>query len=694
MVTKGNFRKYFCYKLSKNKRPIIFFGLLNFMAVLLPPIVMSINYRGLIRMINVEEKNEYGIVNVIDFSGLVLSLIMLAVLISIVMIVATTANSLRLYHNRAEMDTLGCLPISYKQRFWGDFLSCITANFISFVPFYLISLLVTEDMKKPIFSVLDGYLNYNSYSFLPLVFRKIGITLILVYLGIYAVTAFVCSCCGKKRSSVLYTFVTMTVLPGIYIIYGNHLFSYVLGMDAFYEVAKNVSMLPPLGPIISLIMTGFIRESNYFMWSQELRYSMLIDRPFYVMIFLLIIAAFIVGAYFIGKRRRAEKVGESFVFTSAYHALTLTFLVTLIGASAVSYSNIMDDSGVIWVMLFSFIVYAALEILQNKGFKGFWKTAVRFAGVFGICFAFLTLVKTTDAFGLYKVLPSESSIKEVRVSGKYFYTPFFYNDYEKKYVLDTSESFSGILNEHKNLIGSDGLRTGDEIKIVYVLKSGMEITRQYSVKNADSGDAVKSFSDAVKQLPDFDFGDLGVIDKPDLDKYIMAFSKTGTTRRYVRSEKLKDFAEVLRNDIKNNYSNTGGFRQDTYGHMMITEKGKKHDFANDYDIFPSYEDTIAFLNDPENVTTETIKNDSDTYILSYSRINMSLLVSVSTEDTSDTAKKLLSYIKPKSDSNSYDNLKGVYISGRTSGMNYTIDAADEEAVLKLMIALFLEQHMN
>lgn len=684
-VTKGNFRKYFFYKLSKRKRSIIFFGLLNFLAVLLPSILINITFRSVLEII--EQEAFYG-ANVVDFSWIALLTIAAAVPISIVMITATTISSFRIYHNRADMDTLGCLPVSYRERFWGDLLSGIVSNFVSFVPLFLISLIMIEDMKKPMFSALDGYYFYD-YLLTLRILKDLGITLLFVYLGVYAVTAFVCSCCGKKGSSVLYSFVMMAVLPGIYTVYGSHLFSYVLGMDTYYEIMKNVCMLPPFGPIVSLLMSNEYRGNL----PVDPKYCMLGENPFFLVVYLLITAAFIAGAYFIGKRRRAENVGESFVFKSAYHALTLIFMVTLIGASKVGYSNMMDDSGIQWVMLLSFIVYAALEISHNKGFKGFWKTAVRFAAVFGVCFAFFAVVEKTNAFNMYKKIPSEGSIKEVRVSGKYFYTPWASNEGTREYILDTRDSVSGILSEHKSLLESDNIQTGDELKVVYVMKTGQEVMRLYSVRNAETDDVIKSFSDAAKQLPDFDFGDLGFIDEPDLSKYTVSVINRHTNEKFVRDDKLERLAEILRYDIENNYSNVGP-GQNTEGHLRITEKNKKHDFSNDYLIFPSYTGTIEFLNDPDNVTTETESNDIDTYFFNYRNDNFAVRVYVSTEDTRAAAKELLSYIKPVSESDTYDNKKDVLIKSDLTGIRYTIDPANKEAVIKAMIALFLENQVQ
>lgn len=682
-VTKSNFRKYFCYKLSKIRISIIFFSILNFLTTLLPAIIIYNDLKETAEFAE-GEQNYFIYGTSMEFYSIFL---LLSMLISIIMIIVMTVKSFRIYHKRADMDTLGCLPVSYRERFWGDFLSGLVANFVSFIPLYIVSLIISEKMKEPIDRILYSKFEID-FTFYRMSFLGFWLTALLSYLGIYAVTAFVCSCCGKKGSSVLYSFVAMAVIPGIFIVYADKLFSNTLGMDAYYEIMKNVCMLPPFGPIISIVMASYSpAEISY-----DIKYLMMINNPSFIVIFLLITAAFIAGAYFIGKRRRAENVGETFVFKSAYHVLTLTFLVTLIGASASAYSKLMDDSGILYVMMFSFIVYAALEISQNKGVKGFWKTAVRFAAVFGVCFAFLTLVEKTNAFGLYKTLPSEDSIKEVRISGKYFYSSGLYSN-DREYIVDGS--FSEVLGEHKSLINSGSLKTGDDLRIIYVMKTGLEVTRKYSVKNTEAGDVIKSFSDTVKQLPDFDFGSFGVIDEPDLGNYNAYFKTTGETEKYLRADKLEELTELLRYDLKNNYYYMNNNIK-TFGRLVFITKNMERDRFNHlvYYILPNYENTIKFLNDPGNYSSEAIKNETDKYHLTYNNSNMNLRVYVSTEDTSAAAKELLSYIKPQSESNGYDNKNGVRIRSVLSGLDYTIDAADENAVLKAMLAVFREKYIQ
>lgn len=288
---------------------------------------------------------------------------------------------------------------------------------------------------------------------------------------------------------------------------------------------------------------------------------------------------------------------------------------------------------------------------------------------------------------MYKSLPNAASVKEVKLSGEYFYNA---NRYIKtQYVLDTKAAVSDILSEHKTLLNSDNIQTGDELKIVYVLKNGQEIMRNYSVISKEN-DIVKTFSDAARNLPDFDYGYLGIIDKPNLTDYSFSFAKTGHTRKYIYEEKLPELAEILRNDIKNNYSLTG--LNNYYGWFIITEKNQKHDFDNDIYVLPSYTATLEFLENPENYTTEEVEPNLDKYVIIYGSEDVSIRVYVSTEDTSPAAKELLSYIKPRSDGDGFDPGKNVSVTSMYSRIHYRIDPAHEERAKELLLEIFLDKH--
>ncbi|MDE6727555.1 MAG: hypothetical protein K2J80_06400 [Oscillospiraceae bacterium] len=600
------------------------------------------------------------------------------------MIIITTARSLKLYHNRAAMDTLGSLPLSYGDRFWGDFLSRMAANFISLVPFSVIAFILNIALKKPIriLSNEDNYF-YLNYGSLPSMMNGLLITIIIVYIGVYAATMLISSCCGKCGSAIMFSFIAIVVLPGIFTTYGDYFFSNVIGADPNAEIVESVGMLPPLGPLFSIIIALSNGKDIIFVTEQ----------PLCLVIFLLLTAAMIAGAYFIGKRRRAEMVGESFVFRSVHHVISLTLIVMMIGTFS---SNLSFENGVkgfLYVLLITFVIYFILEFSQTKSFKGFWKILLRFASVFTICVAFLSVIRSTNSFGAYKNLPSRESIKEVKISGKYFYTESNGINKEKEYVFRAVESVSGILEEHAKLLQNDNIAKGYQLKITYYLKSGRKMTREYGISGSD--DPIKRLSDAVKELPDYTLGSLGVLDHSDFTDYKARFGayQNDMQEGYIRSDKIAELAELLRYDIENNYSegNPTGYMQFFTGEDFNGYDMNKGFFR----IYESYEKSLAFLKDPNNYRSADNNNKITGYFFSFedwSSSDEAIRVLVSVDDTSEAAKELLSYIKPRSGNSSNSRFYIRAVGERYS--DYEIDPENTAAALKAMYTLFREKYAN
>ena len=680
-TSKNNFGKYFRYDLAKNKSAVFIYALLNFLAVVVPQIIMYEFFSTL--------ANDGDSFNIYSKENFAFGVMKFSIAMCIIMITVTTIKSMRIYHDRAAMDTLGCLPLSYGERFWGDLLSGICANFISLVPFCVVSLIlknaaqpyIEEIANESTYFIAGDLTQMNTISVIALV-------LIISYLGVYAVTTFISSCCGKFSTSVIFSFVAMAVVPGIYWIYATYFYTNSVGIDMYWEICSRVGMLPPFGWVLSLIMR---KNQQYVTYEEQHNFDFLINRPICFIVPILIIAAFLLGAYLVGKKRRAEKTGEGFVFKSVFYILIMTLLVLVMGLTTFqSFFNENKTLGWFVILPLAFMFYAALEISENKGFKGFWKTIIRFSAVVGACVAFLILVKSTNAFDYYKTLPSESSIKEVRVAGEYFFSE--YGSYRVTYhTYRSADSVSAILSEHKKLLETEeGLKTGHKLIIDYVTESGKEIRRTYTVEDRGNGDlSIRNFSDTVHELKEFDPSALGVIGGSDFSNYIVEYyPKDSESSMIVRNDKVAELAKILSNDIKNYYFDDFTFKKDTVGSLRF---GGADEI---YLILNVYEATLEFLNDPANFTglgdeIRPIEYLQVTYRTAGDKGMLSdITVTVSMDDTNEYAKELLNYIEPTRSIN-HTVPCFIILDDKGSGW-YKIDRENEQAAIKAMLKLLLE----
>lgn len=124
VIKRSFFREYFFYKLRGTMGICIASSVMGFIACVLSGF-------SVYKMAKDIEANGSGMTalpvnllwNFTMFAGLV-GIAAIAIVAPII--------SFKYYRSRSSMDTLGCLPITYGQRFWGDFLSGLAAIVVPF----------------------------------------------------------------------------------------------------------------------------------------------------------------------------------------------------------------------------------------------------------------------------------------------------------------------------------------------------------------------------------------------------------------------------------------------------------------------------------------------------------------------------------------------------------------------------------
>lgn len=690
---KSYFLPYLRYKLSRKRPQMIIFALLNLITLILPVVLlidpvsrMSAGYEEYLNNLG-----NYKVLYDLPFSiarenfnyccGITLQLGVYAAIISVIMLTIITASSFKYYYNRAAMDTLGCLPLSYGDRFFGDHFSGLLTDFISFVPCFIISFIMTFIIEAPMKNFGGMYITQY-----PSFLRKFFISMLFIFISVHAVTSFISSCCGKLGNSVTFSFVTMLLIPGLFTGFGMAGYYDVVGIDALSIIQEYVGMFPPFGIIFHAVLENANGQSN------SIYMSFGIESSLNVAVILLITAAFIVGAYFVGKYRKAERVEQSFVFGGAYHAISLALVAMIIGF-IVYFSNNggLDLVTVLKALGITFFVYLALELSRNKGFKGFWKSLLRYGCVFAASFGFLILMRVTDGFGEQNRIPSVNSIDHVEISGDYFYSTYD-SDSPDNNISDKS-SISQITETHRKLLdNADKLSTGDMFKLTYTTNSGREIKRFYSCEREENN-IIKQASDEVKKLG-FSVGDLDDLVYDDTTIYYNSRSADDPNQHMIRAEKIEKFCEILRNDVIWNYdysidSHHSYIPQKKQGEVTFRSRSGGKYFGS-YSILPTYKDTIAFLKDTDNFLNASEVKENEKYNIYYRTLdgfNIDLEIDINSDDESEAAQRFIELVKSREPGTEYSDL--FYIYGKNG--NYGISKEDETEALEALVEVFLEK---
>ena len=536
-----------------------------------------------------------------------------------IVVIFTPASAFDFFVKRNCTDTLGCLPLTYRQRFWGDFLSGLGVHMISFIPCSAAGLIFAAAADGNISDTFNEYI-YDTILYNSAVIRNIFVRtylsyillLFVGYMGAYAVSCFVTVCCGRKFNAKACSLIFQILPAGLVTVYCGCALMNSVGVDIYEEWTKAIAVIPPVGTWLSAVLRGSVNITAFNdIGSQLERAFFLIKHPWYIVVTAVILAALIIGAYFLGKLRKNERTGREFVFKGAYRVMSVMTVVFIIGIIQMARDEmpVIFSLGSVFAIIIAFVVYAAIELIHTRSFKRIWWTALKFIAICLACQGFFLLVHNTGGFGAEKYLPPRALISEVRVSGDKFLDPII-NHYDKYYIYRSDDAISAILSEHEKLLSeTSDVGTGGDIVVTYVLKNGGEVVRGYGMTYVDGvaqSETLAEMCSTIRQLTPTDSSVLGFIDDPQYGEIEIKYHKMTHVKElgYVSSgavyvaEGMEEFMELLKHDIINNYT----WYQSNVGEINIRHSLNGTGDWETYYIHEGYADTIAFLNDPANMT--------------------------------------------------------------------------------------------
>ncbi|MDE7361643.1 MAG: hypothetical protein K2N38_06900 [Oscillospiraceae bacterium] len=711
METKSFFGRYFKYKLSGLRGTAIAAAIMNFLSVTLIAIAVMVNC-------TLDQKSlesfdlGFGGWEYFFLMEAVLAVALTAFVIGTIMLAVTAVNNFSFYNRSTWTDVIGCLPLTYKQRFWGDLLSGLAAHMISFIPcsaagVFLIAAAQSEVYKNPDLSQQLLYSEGLIIDKLIPTYLSLILMLLVGYLGVYASACLITSCCGKRGSAAFYTLAGLLLPAGIVIIYLTCIYWDTVGIDAALEISKAVPVFPGFGVWAGAALRMF---SEYLSFDEALKgLWFLTDEPEYLIIAVLMIAALTAGAYFLGKYRKTERTGRDFVYGGMYHVISALLIAVVIGISLVfviSDDRAFEPIGMLFSAFFAFVPYIIIELVHRRSLKKIWLSAVRFAVISAACFGIIMLGRATGDFGAEKYIPSDTSVEEVRISGYKVISNYNYTNISRDdYVYASDEAISVLIGEHRRIIDNldEGFYTGNALKITYVLKNGRRVCRFYSPRYYDDKmlPAADKVFENIRTLEPTDSSALGIVSTQRYDDIWISYSEYVRNDAGDRSEKVsyitrgreKAFMDILKHELINlppvaDYEDKAGLVR-----IEFTLGGR--DYVDVYHIPVRYAETLAFLSEPENLRGEPKPVEAEKIVFTWNvrgddvTDTVGLLeVEVRSDDESEEARELLSYIRMPGETfeEASENVY-VYYDNTHSGGGMYIAKTDERAVLRAMLKI-------
>lgn len=703
----GFFGQYFRYKLKSLIGTAVVMAIVNFFSVTL--VAMGIYFAFRVSGTDMDTVVStdilgWGFFFLLEVIGGV-ALLMLCT--GAGMVAMTAVKSFNFYNKPTLTDMIGCLPLTYKQRFLCDFLSGLVVHLASFIPCSAVGLFFAAATQKEYYRQAELSLYHDDI--IPLIPTYLSLVLLLLvgYLGIYALACFVTACCGREGSAVNYTLASLFLPTCIAVTYCFCIYIDAVGIDTVQVIEKAVPVLPGLGVWTGAAIRMFIFGKNFENTLKGLCY--LTDEPEYIIIAVLLIIALILGAYFLGKHRKTERTGREVVFGGAYYVISSLLVVAFTGIFLTFAYTGSDGVGIFNVLiaaLLTFIPYITVELVHRRSLKKIWLAAVRFVVIFTACVGFTLLGRVTGGFGIVKYIPSDSSVKEIKVSGYGLNSndlgPYVFAF--GPYVYASDEAKSVIIGEHRRIIdnlGTSEISTGNEIAITYVLKNGRRVNRSYDY--GGEKDIAEKVYENIRKLEPTDSSSLGIVSTRRYDSILISYSEFNRSNSgeleedealYLTPGKETELLDILLHDILN-YIPEGGYKNNAGRiDILFTLDGNTEYMS--YTVSRSYADTLAFLSDPENLrgvppVGETVKyifrwdDNSETPTNSIAFLNIEFM------SGDENARELISYIREK-DELDKDEISEIVSVFTEDTSRLCIAKSDEKAVLREMLKIARVQY--
>ena len=335
------------------------------------------------------------------------------------------------FHNKRSVDLYASFPIKKVTMFMAKYVSGILMLFIPLLVFTFIAGIIPSLFPEP-HAVVDGFEEYNTYSFIQPYLPYIMKECLRVFLGViaaYSMFTVTALLCGTILSTLISYGIVNILYPVLIMLMLELLTKTIPGLSFIEDNGLHMAGLitiTALSPVSLLVIAGQIHISS----AEEILMSEpVLTLTGYILFCVIFTVLMIVAGCLIAKRRKNENVQNSFINRISKSIITVFIVVT---SSIVSgtvfktgfYHSINEGSvnttvifllGSVLGAILSFLVFT---FVYNKGVKGFFKELPVFGISMGIVLA-MVLVVITGCFGTDSYVPKTEDIESVAIVNDY-----------------------------------------------------------------------------------------------------------------------------------------------------------------------------------------------------------------------------------------------------------------------------------
>ena len=655
-LCKSFFKSYLFYKIKQNSTFLLLCCIINIMA--LPLFAVSMN-SGL-QSVNT------------DFHGI-------SKFYSIIMIIALlipaalgAVSSYDFYTKKNLSDTIGSLPLSYKERFWADFLSGYIVNVAPIIPFGVISVCILGASQEK----FKAFTEAHEIKYIPSlagIGAALFFTVFIILTFTYILTVVVVSSCGKVLPAALVSVIAALGLPMAAGGIAGSFACSVTGMNVDSVAESAAALLPPIGLfgeaggiiglLIDLITVG----------SSERGMDFIAAKPLYIIVYVVLAAALVAAAYFMGKRRKTESTGSRISFKPLYYIICVlsTVGVTL---SLIDFAYHKTSAYLLIGLIGGAVMCIVNILIYLPKKKNILRCAACGAGGLALSFAVFFLFDKTAAFGL-RYIPEDGSKYEYLITNNMKITD-----------KDEISQYAKLLNaDVKNLNSFLGYGLNSIIKLEYKTSDGKIKKRSYARTNYSIDDSdFYYFSYNVSELDSY--GKF-FFEEPEEFKGLSVSVILSDITIDIPEDKTEEFISTIKREAAEKYKKNA----EAYGQAAF--KSGEYSMRTFY-IQKDFTDTISLI---ENIEYLKETDPESTYIsISYNNnlasydSRRSIAVSVPYKNrNNENVKRLMELLNNDPDFKDYNGSFKVSFKG-LSKTAYHVPNENAQKVVDILTELAIE----
>jgi hypothetical protein len=327
----------------------------------------------------------------------------IAIIVFGVLVYTAGVNCYDYYNRRERVDLSWSLPIKNRDRFWGDFASGLVPLSLVYIVSALVGMLIINvGFPENTFRGLQE-------DAMTMIAAALFAGLLTIF-SVYIISVFCAAICGRIYETTVYPALIIVIIPAIIGLFGTMIFNNVWQISIYEQLETILAGTSPGGFIVI-----FFSELLWFDGDNLIKQITFLN-PAIIIPFILVNAAFLTGAYYLAKRRGAEKTGNSFVFKGSLEiiiSLVVFCITSLFFISAVNSYDGLHAGIIFGLVITTAIAFLLLDVTAKRGFKKMGRAGIKYVAMLTCSIIAVNLLLAADGFGIGKYVPEQKDIASV-----------------------------------------------------------------------------------------------------------------------------------------------------------------------------------------------------------------------------------------------------------------------------------------